>query len=80
MRARILPWSTVGLRDEDVDPGDYLLSWGEGAIGHRYCAAIDEETLCELAPQAGLATVETFYADGHEGNLGLYGVFRSTAT
>ena len=77
---RVLPWSVAGLSDEEVDPGDYLLSWGEGAIGHRYCAAIAEETLCELALQAGLATVETFYADGHEGNLGLYGVFRSTAT
>jgi tRNA (uracil-5-)-methyltransferase TRM9 len=80
LRARVLPWSKVGLKDEDVDPGDYLLSWGEGAIGHRYCAAIAEETLCELAQQVGLATVETFYADGHEGKLGLYGVFRSTAT
>ena len=80
LRARILPWSRVGLKDDEVDPGDYLLSWGEGAIGHRYCVAIAEETLCELALQAGLATVETFYADGHEGNLGMYGVFRSTAT
>ena len=80
LRARILPWSAAGLSDEEVDPGDYVLSWGEGAIGHRYCAAIDEEMLCALAQQAGLATVETFYADGHEGNLGLYGVFRSTAT
>ncbi len=80
LRARVLPWSKVGLKDEDVDPGDYLLSWGEGAIGHRYCAAIAEDTLCELALQVGLAKVETFYADGHEGNLSLYGVFRSTAT
>ena len=80
LRTRILPWSVAGLSDEEVDPGDYLLSWGEGAIGHRYCAAIAEETLCELALQAGLAKMETFYADGHEGNLGLYGVFQSTAT
>jgi tRNA (uracil-5-)-methyltransferase TRM9 len=80
LRARVLPWSKVGLNDEDVDPGDYLLSWGEGAVGHRYCAAIAEETLRELAQHAGLTKVETFYADGHEGNLGLYGVFRSTAT
>jgi tRNA (uracil-5-)-methyltransferase TRM9 len=80
LRARVLPWSKVGLKDEEVELGDYLLSWGEGAVGHRYCAAIAEETLCELAQQVGLATVDTFYADGHEGNLGLYGVFRSTAT
>ena len=79
LRARILPWSTVGLSNEDVDPGDYLLSWGEGAAGNRYCAAIDEETLCTLTTRAGLVTVETFYADGHEGNLGLYGIFRATA-
>jgi hypothetical protein len=79
LRARILPWSTVGLSTEDVEPGDYLLSWGEGAAGHRYCATIDEETLCALMTEAGLARVETFYADGHEGNLSLYGIFRSNA-
>jgi hypothetical protein len=79
LQRRILPWSTTGLRNEDVDPGDYLLSWGEGAAGHRYCAAIDEANLCELTTRAGLATVETFYADGHEGNLSLYGIFRSIA-
>jgi tRNA (uracil-5-)-methyltransferase TRM9 len=79
LRTRILPWSTVGLRNEVVDPEDYLLSWGEGATGHRYCAAIDEGNLCALTTQARLATVETFYADGHEGNLSLYGIFRSIA-
>lgn len=79
LRARILPWSTVGLRNEGLEPEDFLLSWGAGAAGQRYCAAIDEKTLCSLATQAGLRTVETFCADGHEGNLSLYGVFRSTA-
>jgi hypothetical protein len=75
LRARILPWTTVGLRPEDVEAGDYLLAWGEGAAGHRYCAAIDEPELCALAAKAGLARVDTFRADGKEGNLNLYGVF-----
>jgi hypothetical protein len=59
-----------------VEPGDYLLSWGAGAAGQRYCAAIGEDGLRDLAADAGLAAVETFYADGREGNLNLYGVFR----
>lgn len=80
LRARILPWSTVGIKDENVDPEDYLLAWGEGKSGHRYCAAIDEETLCALSMKAGLERIETFYADGHEGNLSLYAVFRASAT
>jgi SAM-dependent methyltransferase len=76
LRPRILPWPTVGLRDEDVEPGDYLLSWGQGATGRRYCAFISCDDLGELAARAGLAPVETFYADGREGNLNLYGVFQ----
>jgi tRNA (uracil-5-)-methyltransferase TRM9 len=75
LRDRILPWATVGLRPEDVEAGDYLLAWGEGAAGHRYCAAIDEAELGALAAEAGLARVDTFRADGKEGNLNLYGVF-----
>lgn len=81
LRARILPWELVGLRAEDVEPDDYLLPWGEGAAGQRYCAAINEAALCELAeaPAAGLARTAIFYADGHEGNLNLYGIFRKPA-
>lgn len=75
LRKRVLPWETVGLSAADVEPGDYLVSWGAGAVGHRYCAAIDEAVLTGLAERAGLRTVETFRSDGHEGNLNLYGVF-----
>lgn len=80
LNARILPWELAGVRPEDVEPGDYLLPWGAGAAGQRYCAAISEAALCELAEAdgAGLARETSFYADGHEGNLNLYGVFRKT--
>jgi SAM-dependent methyltransferase len=78
LNARILPWEAAGIRPEDVEPDDFLLPWGEHAAGQRYCAAINEEALCRLAGDAGLARVECFCADGHEGNLNLYGVFRKT--
>jgi 2-polyprenyl-3-methyl-5-hydroxy-6-metoxy-1,4-benzoquinol methylase len=73
---RIQPWESAGLRSEDVEPGDYLLPWGENAAGQRYCAAIDEETLQRLAQAADLTPLEFFFSDGHERNLNLYGVFQ----
>jgi SAM-dependent methyltransferase len=76
LRARILPWRVAGIIESEVEPGDYLLSWGQGAAGQRYCAAIGLDDLVALADAAGLEAVEAFYADGHEGNLNLYGVFR----
>jgi SAM-dependent methyltransferase len=75
LRDRILPWATVGLRSEEVEAGDYLLAWGEGAAGRRYCASIDKPELDALADAAGLEGVDAFRADGKEGNLNLYGVF-----
>jgi SAM-dependent methyltransferase len=75
LNARILPWELAGIQPEEVEPGDYLLPWGAAAAGQRYCAAINEAALRELAEDAGLAHVECLYADGHEGNLNLYGVF-----
>ncbi len=76
LRTRILPWQAAGLSPEAVEPGDYLLSWGQGAAGQRYCAFIGEEALAGLAAAAGMQLVETFYADGYEGNLNLYGVLQ----
>ncbi len=74
LRRRVLPWETVGLQAADLEPGDYLVAWGEGAAGQRYCAFIDLEGLRVLAEEAGLAIGEVHYADGHEGNLNLYAV------
>ncbi len=79
LAGHILPWSAAGLAEADVEPGDYLLSWGQGAAGQRYCAHIDAEALGMLAAAAGLAPVATFTADGHEGNLNLYGIFQKIA-
>ncbi len=75
LQARILPWQAAGISENAVEPGDYLLSWGEGAAGQRYCAAIGVDELLSLADSAGLQPVDTFFSDGHEGNLNLYGVF-----
>ena len=77
LRGRVLPWQAVGFDENDLEPGDCLLSWGAGAAGKRYCAAIDCEELGALANEAGLVTSATFVADGHEGDLNLYGVFTS---
>jgi SAM-dependent methyltransferase len=75
LRARILLWDTVGLDGGRVEPGDYLLSWGAGAPGRRYCASIDRTALDALAEAAGLRPVAHYMADGREGNLNLYGVY-----
>jgi tRNA (uracil-5-)-methyltransferase TRM9 len=75
LRARILPWATIGLNSAAVEAGDYLLGWGQGGSGRRYCASIGPEELCALTTEAGLTQTESFFSDGKEGNLNLYGVF-----
>jgi tRNA (uracil-5-)-methyltransferase TRM9 len=75
LHSRILPWATIGLNSADVEPGDYLLAWGKVTSGRRYCASIGLAELCALAAGAGLRPVESFFSDGKEGNLNLYGIF-----
>ena len=74
LRRRVLPWETVGLQAADLEPEDYLVAWGEGGAGYRYCAFIDLDRLRVLAEEAGLTICEACYADGYEGNLNLYAV------
>lgn len=75
LRARILPWESVGLNAAQVDADDYLLAWGQGAAGKRYCAWIGPDALDQLAMDVGLQRVAAHRADGREGNLNLYGVY-----
>jgi SAM-dependent methyltransferase len=74
MLKKIVPWNKVGIDEQELEPGDVLLSWKRGGIGLRYCHWIEEDQVRSLATQAGLSIVKTFRAGGREGNLSLYSV------
>jgi SAM-dependent methyltransferase len=75
LKSRLQPWEAVGLSDEDVDPGDYLLDWRQGGRGLRYVHHFSEAELGELARQTGFQVAESFLSDGENGRLGLYQVW-----
>lgn len=65
-------WTAVGVDRADVEPGDALLPWNQGAHALRYVHQLDLPELQALAGQFGLTLNATFRADGKEGNLNLY--------
>lgn len=71
-RRKLRPWSAVGLSDDDVEPGDHLLSWQRGTTALRYVCLIDSGELAALAGEAGLIVIDQFRSDGKEGDLSLY--------
>ena len=75
LKARIQPWSRVGLSDEDVDDGDYLLDWRSGGEGLRYAHQFSAEELLGLCKQAEMSLSESFLSDGENSRLGLYQVW-----
>jgi len=75
LKARVQPWSRIGLSDEDVDEGDYLLDWRSGGEGLRYAHQFSAEELLGLAGQAGMSVSNSFLSDGENGRLGLYQVW-----
>ncbi|MFN8383894.1 MAG: class I SAM-dependent methyltransferase [Anaerolineales bacterium] len=75
LKARIQPWTRVGLVDDDVDDGDYLLDWRSGGEGLRYAHQFSVEELLGLAEQAQMSLSESFLSDGENGKLGLYQVW-----
>ncbi|MGD8731394.1 MAG: class I SAM-dependent methyltransferase [Anaerolineales bacterium] len=75
LRERILPWQTVGLRDSQVEPGDFLIDWRRDGQGIRYVHHFTEADLANLAKEGDFNVEETFYSDGETGTLGLYQVW-----
>lgn len=78
LKARIQPWSRVGLSDNDVDDGDYLLDWRSGGEGLRYAHQFSAEELLGLAEQVQMKVEAGFLSDGENGRLGLYQVWSNT--
>lgn len=71
-RRKVVDWSNIGLTAEDVEEGDYLLTWNRGGTGYRYCCMIDAEQTAGLAAEAGLKILQQYREDGKERNLSLY--------
>lgn len=79
LRERIQPWGRAGLKDDDVDEGDYLLDWRGGGEGEglRYAHQFSAEELLGLANQAQMKVEAGFLSDGENGRLGLYQLWRN---
>ena len=72
LTARIQDWNTVGLSEDQVDPGDYLLDWRYGGHGLRYVHHYSQEELLEIAELCGFRVYDSFLSDGKGNNLSLY--------
>jgi 2-polyprenyl-3-methyl-5-hydroxy-6-metoxy-1,4-benzoquinol methylase len=71
-RRKIMDWSEIGLSEDDIEPGDYLLKWQRGQVALRYACMVDETETAKLAAEADLTITAQFRNDGKEGNLSLY--------
>ena len=71
-KRKITDWNNVGLTPNDVESGDYLLTWNRAGFGYRYCCMVDVAQTAELAQNAGLKIVKQYLEDGKERDLSLY--------
>ncbi|MEM7129521.1 MAG: class I SAM-dependent methyltransferase [Chloroflexota bacterium] len=69
---KCIPWTEIGLLDEDAEPGDALLPWQHGQYMIRYVHQVDQGEFGQLASDSGWVVVDSFRSDGREGNLSLY--------
>jgi len=76
LRSRIQAWDRVGINENDLDEGDYLLDWRSGGEGLRYAHQFSADELSGLADQVGMRVINSFLSDGDGGNLGLYQIWR----
>lgn len=71
LRRKIVPWSTVGIAEGALEPGDALIAWKRGGVGYRYVHLIASDEVEQMSRAAGFGVERQFYADA---GLNLYSV------
>ena len=71
-RQRIVPWS----EDIAAEKHDYLLDWRRDERALRYCHYVDDDEHAQLITATGLSVIADYRADGAEGDLNRYTVFK----
>jgi len=72
-RKRIVPWQSAGFDEHVLEPGDALLAWKRGGVGHRYCHLITKEEMVRMAEASEFQVIKQYYADAE---LNLYSVLK----
>ncbi len=86
LRKKAISWEEFNLTAElpidvgELERGDRLLPWGDSDRVVRYCHFADEDETAKLVQGLPLELVETYSADGREGNLNRYFIFRRLTT
>lgn len=80
-RDKVAPWSqargVAGLDLAQLESGDHLLPFASGGVeGLRYVHFAHENETAELLAELPCRTLESFSADGREGNLNRYFLVR----
>jgi SAM-dependent methyltransferase len=65
-----------GFSLKDLEKNDYILDWQRGAQALRYCHYYSEDEQMKLFSEANAQLVESFRADGKEGNVNQYVVLQ----
>jgi SAM-dependent methyltransferase len=77
-QSRLTPWPEYNRTAADpidtaqLEPGDHLLPWGDGGSALRYCHFTSERDTRDLLEGLLFEIVESYAADGREGNLNRY--------
>jgi len=71
LMSRTIDPKEIGLTKKSLEEGDHLLKWGEREAV-RYCHHSTPEEAADLVDAVGLPGIETYRADGKDGQMNLY--------